>query len=501
MIKKIRIVIIIIPLFLIWSGCKENISGNLVENKAPATQLAYESINREGEFRLSSQVRISWYGTDPDGYVIGYEFAINDTSETAWTFTTKTDSLFILPITEGQSNDDVLFKVRSVDNDSLRDPIGASLKFPIVNSDPTTNLTEVPPDTLYSISSFAWSINDPDGFLNLRSTEIAVNDTANGWISIPFSDEQENGESIFLSLILDNKVAGSQNADLFLGKALTQLDGVEKPTVQVGSKNTFYVRVTDKAGAVSEIDSVLWFVKQQKSKVLLLNDNSNDSDFSSQAFHLERLESQGITPDVWIINDGGSIPDFKTPLSKAFPKTIDPTLTNTLKNWDHIYWISDDINRNITYAQQIADEFFDNGGTMFVNIPVRNILQSDPLFNFLPIDSLGQLTGTQTGFVVNASSSVTTLLPNYPNLTTTRRAAGIIPLKPTSESQALYNTEISVRTADMGTQPYNGYQTIAIKNAENNLVIFGFDLETLSNESKLNTLIQKICIEELGFKQ
>ncbi len=499
--SNIKIALIFSGLLLSLNACKDNISGELVENRAPKTQLAYEQINREGDFRLSSQVNVSWFGTDPDGFIIGYEYAINDTSENAWSFTTKTDSIFILPITEGQSVDDVLFKVRAVDNDSLRDPIGARIEFPIVNTDPKTTLTEVPPDTLFSISSFAWNISDADGFLNIRSTEIAVNDTLNGWIEIPFTEEQESGESIFLSLVLDNKLLGEQQADLFLGKALNLLNDVEKPTVQVGSKNTFYVRMTDKAGAVSEMDSVSWFVKQQNSKVLLLNDNSNDSDLSSQAFHLERLKSQGITPDVWIINDGGSVPDFKTPQSKAFPKTIDPTLINTLRKWDHIYWISDDINRNITYAQQITDGFFEDGGTMFVNIPIRNILQNDPLFDFLPVDSLGQLTGTQTGFVVNAFSSVTPLLPNYPSLTTTRRAAGIIPLKPSASAKSLYNTEISVRTAATGTQPYNGYQTIAIENAEENLVIFGFDLETLSDETKLDSLIQRICIQGLGFKQ
>lgn len=497
----IKIVLASFILLFVYSGCKENVSGTFLENQPPKTQLAYDNINREGDFRLSSQVSISWFGTDPDGFVVGYEYAVNDTSENAWTYTTKTDSIFILPITEGQAIDDVLFKVRSVDNEGLRDPIGARLEFPIVNTNPETELTETPPDTLYSIASFAWQISDLDGFLNIRSTEIAVNDTVNGWIKVPFSEEQASGESLFLSLILDNKIAGQQTADMFLGKTLTPIQSDKKPTIEVGATNKFYVRVTDKAGAISNVDSTSWFVKQQTSRVLFFNDNSGDSDLSSQEFHLSKLRAKGINPDVWIINDGGSIPGFKTPLSTTFPKTIDPTLTKTLKNWDHIYWISDDINRNITYAQQITSEFFDEGGTMFVNMPVRNVIENDPVFNFLPVDSLGQLTGTETGFVVNTFSPVNSLLPNYPNLTTNRRAAGIIPLKPSASATALYTTTFSVRTADKGTQPYSGYQNIAIKNAENNLVIFGFDLETLNGAAELDDLIQKICIDELGFKQ
>ncbi|HBX65174.1 MAG TPA: hypothetical protein DEG32_03140, partial [Balneolaceae bacterium] len=99
-------------------------------------------------------INISWWGNDPDGYVVGYEYAINDTSEGAWTFTERSDSTFILPITEGQETDDVLFKVRAVDDDGERDPDGARLVYPIVNSNPTVsfNANETPPDTLFSIS-------------------------------------------------------------------------------------------------------------------------------------------------------------------------------------------------------------------------------------------------------------------------------------------------------------------------------------------------------------
>ena len=103
--------------FALILSCETAPTGDFVDNRPPNTFLTVEQINREGDFRLSSQINISWWGTDSDGYIVGYEYAINDTSENAWSFTTKTDSTFILPISEGLSEDNVLFKIRAIDDD------------------------------------------------------------------------------------------------------------------------------------------------------------------------------------------------------------------------------------------------------------------------------------------------------------------------------------------------------------------------------------------------
>lgn len=175
-----------------------------------------EKINREGDFRLSSQINISWWGTDQDGYIVGYEYAINDTSEGAWSFTTKTDSTFILPIEEGQSESNVLFKIRAIDNDGARDENGARLVYPIVNSAPEVALstTELPADTMFAIASFGWTINDPDGLGNISRTEIAVNDTTSGWYSIPIPEGENR---LFISLQVDNTNEGPAEAEVFKG--------------------------------------------------------------------------------------------------------------------------------------------------------------------------------------------------------------------------------------------------------------------------------------------
>ncbi len=499
---RYQIIIAAITLGVLWSSCKEPISGELSENRPPKTNLTVEAINRGNDFRLSSQIEISWFGSDPDGYVIGYEFAIGDTSESAYTFTTRTDSTFILPITPGQDVDDVLFKVRAVDNDSLRDPLGARLVFPVVNSDPqvSINRNQSPPDTLYSVSSFGWNFSDPDGFLNLSKTEVAINDTVNGWVEIPFT-ESDDGQ-LFISLEADNSTSGSKDAQVFLGRSYStfQLDGqnVTIP-VEVGASNTFYVRAVDAAGAVSELDSLSWYIKEQTSNTLFLHDFEGPSASEAFQFHLNLLQQNGIVPDTWIINTGEVTQD-KVPLSEAFPTVIDPTLIKTLSKWDHIYWISNDIDRNITYAQEILEEFFDLGGTAFVNIPIKNISEEDPVFNFLPVDSIasGQ-------FLILEDSLVT---PTHPSVTNTLRVesgafalSSVFPTKGVSGSTALYQANFVRRTASGGIRAYEDFQFVAIENTEGNLIYFSLDLVDLDGNNNVVDMIQELAVDRLGFKQ
>lgn len=500
MVNKNFLPFFIIAFIVFFGSCKEPLSGTLNENQPPSTKLTIESINRSDDFRLSSQINISWFGQDPDGYIKGYEYAINDTSESAWTFTEKTDSTFILPISPGQQVDDVLFKVRAIDNDDLRDPVGARLVFPIVNSKPTVsiNKTQSPPDTLYSVSSFGWNFNDPDGLANIDRTEIAVNDTINGWTSIPFTEEDEG--SLFISLEVDNSSAGTKDAQVFLGRSYStlQINGQNLTIpVEVGARNTFYVRTVDAAETKSNLDSLSWYLKEQKSNTLFINDFSGPSSQAKQNLHLSLLTQNGITPDLWIINDGEVIQD-KVALSEAFPTVVDPTLIRTLSKWDHVYWISNDIDRNITYAQEILEDFFDEGGTAFVNIPMKNINEEDEVFNFLPVDSIasGQFLLFEDTLVTPIPNSLTTELKINSG---SFALINVFPIKGVTGSTLLYTTDFKRRTATGGFREYDGYEGVALENTEGNVVYFSIDLDNLDGNNNLADMIQEIVINRLGF--
>lgn len=481
-------------------ACDSSMTGEFNENYPPTTFLTVDKINREGDFRLSSQINISWWGNDKDGYIIGYEYAINDTLDGDWTFTKKTDSTFILPISEGMSEDNVLFKVRAIDNDSMRDPVGARLVYPIVNSAPSVslNLNEIPPDTLFSISSFGWTINDPDGLGNISTTEVSVNDTVNGWVDIPIPD---NENRIFISLEIDNTTEGTKTAAVFLGKSYSSASDLEIPGLIVGGNNIFYVRTKDYAGAVSPVDSVSWFIKQKKSNTLFLNDYSGSNSGINQTFHIDLLNQNGIYPDVWIINDG-EVSQDKVALSEAFPSVINPTLKKTLSTWDHIYWFSNDIDRNITYALDITTDFFANNGSMFVTIPMKGIGQEDEIFNFLPIDSIGVHTDFQTNFLLNRNTEVTPADGiTGVTLKTESRKVGTYPVKPISGAMLLYEANFLASTVLGVNEDYTGFEGVAVENPEGNLIYFGLDLINLNGNNNLAEMINELLIGRLNFKQ
>ncbi|MBO6792863.1 MAG: hypothetical protein JJ895_03045 [Balneolaceae bacterium] len=484
-----------IGLFL---SCETAPTGDFIENQPPNTYLTVDEINREGDFRLSSQIRISWWGTDSDGYIVGYEYAINDTSENAWSFTTTTDSTFILPITEGNEEDDVLFKIRAVDNDGAIDKSGAELIFPIVNSNPTVelNLTELPPDTLFSIASFGWTIDDPDGFGNIQKTEVAINDVANGWTEIPITEDENR---LFISLEIDNSTEGEKSAKVYQGRSFSTLPNVTLNGLRVGETNTFYVRTVDNAGATSNIDSTSWFIKQQTSRVLFFNDFRAGNSSEKQAQHLSYLAELGINPDIWIINDG-DINQGQAPFSSAFPAVKDPTLTNTLARWDHIYWLSSDLRRNISFAQEILGDFFDEGGSLFAHIPITGVTQEHPVFDLIPVDSIAN----GNFLILNDKPVPADTVELNSNLDMEVDVSFAIdyaqPLKAISGAKSLYTADFDRRTS-RGVRAYDGYEDIAIENSEGNLIYFSLDVEDIMGNNNVIEVLTELLVNRLNFKQ
>ena len=63
---------------LILACCDTGLQGDFKQNQPPKTYLTVNSINLPEDDRLNSQTRISWWGDDPDGYIVGYEIYIGD---------------------------------------------------------------------------------------------------------------------------------------------------------------------------------------------------------------------------------------------------------------------------------------------------------------------------------------------------------------------------------------------------------------------------------------
>ena len=107
--KKLFLLSLILSLIFGIYSCFENPTDNPVGNKPPDTGLTLipdSSISPQ-----PTKLRVSWWGDDPDGNVIGYYFSWDGVK---WTFTISNDSLFALQI--GAADTTYLFQVSAIDN-------------------------------------------------------------------------------------------------------------------------------------------------------------------------------------------------------------------------------------------------------------------------------------------------------------------------------------------------------------------------------------------------
>ena len=492
-------------------SCDTGLQGILNENIPPRTFLTIDEINLDegqdeaGQRRLVSQVHISWWGDDPDGYVTGYEFAITDRDwiytpetqhEAEWVYTESTDSVFVLPIPPGEKVADVRFTVRSIDNEGAYDPKGASVVFPIENSPPEIALhkrataqrdMEVPPDTTFHIASFGWTATDPDGEANLSHFEAVMNDTLGSWIRIPVDVN-------FMSFRIDDMAGDQSSASVYLGRGFATSDLVLE-NIRLNSENTFYIRAVDNAEAVSPIDSHSWYIKEQTSRVLFINDHPGSLGAAALVFHQNLLDSLGIRQyDYLEVTDGVAARGQKVPLSSSFHRPVDPTLNRILAEWDHIYWISGDLDRNITYALRSTIDFFNRGGTMFINIPTKRMQEEDAIFDFLPVSRMKPVPPGQTSYQVTVNSLMHPMdLPPLDTLVVRRGSLSAYPMEPVGGARSFY--EVTFLTRPLFTQIPG---TIAVGSSDNSLIYFGYPLDWLNMDPALVRSVA-ILLNELNF--
>lgn len=481
------------------SSCESGVDGDLNPNLPPETFFLTDTIIRPEQARFSSQIRIQWSGNDPDGFVIGYEFSFADTLEFPWQFTTTTDSIFVLPITEGQNTDDVLFRVRAIDNQGSRDPNPPRLVFPVKNSAPTLSFSETQrvPDSTFNFFSAGWIINDIDGEANLSRLELAVNDTSTGWTQLPL-------ETRFLSFVLQNPTEGSSSADLFSGLTFRSLD-TSVGGFQVDSDNSIILRVTDRAGAQSVLDTLSFYIKPKTSRILVLNDIGLSSSEATMDFHLDLLAQNGITRfDELNISDGQTGGGLKVTRSAAFPATTNPTLLRMLAEWDFIYWVSDNLDRNVTFANEILATFFSEGGRAFVTIPIKELEPSDPVLNFLNIQSFTEPGDPlATSMQIANGREITPLLnpDRWPILESSQTISNIVPIEPLAGATALYKADFRLVLLTGPRPDFTGNEVISLINGDRNMIYFGLDLTQINARNNAQELVQALVVEELGFQE
>jgi hypothetical protein len=196
-------------------------------------------------------VHLYWFGSDPDGDVLGYELRFKNPAtpaDTQWVFTPRTDSVFTVFTPAGYAMP--LFEVRSIDDLGQRDPSPAREDFQFQNQPPTVAFTQRlrATDTTYASATLTWSANDPDGdaramrfLVGLDTVPAALHLVAGTTVTIDTTDFKEGG-----------------------------VYPVTKPRMA-------FIRAIDDGGRASGWDSVRWVVREPAApgvhpRLLLIDD-------------------------------------------------------------------------------------------------------------------------------------------------------------------------------------------------------------------------------------
>jgi len=166
-------------------------------NRPPRTFIVAAPVDssRSGQdASVSYRIHLYWRGEDPDGYVVGYLWAFDDSSITNFHYTTKTDSVF--EVTVNDSADIIngtrlaltskyhTFFIRAVDNLGKPDPNLAVFNrttYKATTIRPSVQLVGALPsgigvDTLSDGAPFkvCWTGSDPDGQVILYKYDVGV---------------------------------------------------------------------------------------------------------------------------------------------------------------------------------------------------------------------------------------------------------------------------------------------------------------------------------------
>jgi hypothetical protein len=496
---------------MVFQACDTSIKGDILPNQPPKTFTVVDTIVRSGDDRFTSTVVLNWWGTDPDGFVQGYEFTFdpNPGPATLWVYTEKTDSTFLLTVPSGQDTFDFRFTVRAIDNLGARDPQPASLRYPVKNTAPAVEFVYAPaggnplaggfPLVSFPVLRYEWLGSDPDGLATLEGYELVLNDTLNAANILTLS-------ATFSELILKaESLTGNGSACLvYPGQNENPLSERMQGLV-FEDTNYVYVRAVDQSGARSAWQaSRPTYVKRPSSSFLLVNAYGSDPNPDLNAGNIETLyqtELSGIG-----INSYDQVRIFQRQGSQFV--NLSPnnrTQSMVFALFEQILWVGPDFDISIVFAQNTLGSFLNAGGKVMLSL--ASSLGSPVVSNFYefsPIDSL-QTPPAGFEFLMSDTSTVMPLASGYPGLTYRGFTSSIRPIKFVGGVQPLYRANILQRGGANPFPPFPVYSGNSVimgmrTNNSNNskFIITTLELHRLNNGNNLGQLLDRVLKTEFG---
>lgn len=475
------------------TGCKKDFTGNEKPNQTPNTYCVADTIIRVGDDRLSALVTANWWGDDPDGYIVYYEYTFDSIPGqlSTWYKITRQDSTFLLPIPAGNDTFDFNFYVRAIDNRGAKDPSPARLTYPVRNSAPSVSFVSGinNPVKSFPVVKFFWQANDPDGDDNLNYFELCWNDTNQTPYPLSIAASSAMFEATTLSTL-------NPACYVYQNNNTTPLDATING-MKLNDTNRLYIRVIDKALAKSKyVASYPIYIKKPVSDILLVDGYGNNG--SSQTnFYAQNLSGVGIT-------QFDTLPIFST-VGGVYQQLAPDNITQAriFKLFKAIIWFSNNASASLSLGQKTLNEFFDKGGKLFFSTYVSSSFDQQSTFlNFTPAQTLTALP-QDTQLVLNNSAAITALVGGYPNLASSAIVSVVRPFNLTLGATALYSAELLAKQVSTGNlNPWTGNSIVmAKKNGNNgtpNFIFTTLELNKLNGLGNMSALFQKIFVDEFG---
>ena len=284
-------------------------------------------------------VRLFWFGSDPDGSVVGYELRFKNPAlpaDTAWVFTTRTDSTFTIFSPSGYAMP--RFEVRAIDDMGQRDPSPAREDFQFSNQPPTVTFTRRlrMVDTTYASATLTWSANDPDGAAGAMRFLVGLD-------TLPAALHLVSGNSFTIDTT-DFKEAGAY------------------PNTR---PRMAFIRALDDGGRASGWDSVRWVVRAPSSpgvhpRLLIVDDVPGT--FAANV-RVDSLWANNVARNL----PAGSYSILRLDLTQPFRSAKD--LLQTFKEFDSVIWYRDVVPTFSTLLSNYQDAlatYLDGGGKLVI---------------------------------------------------------------------------------------------------------------------------------------
>jgi hypothetical protein len=454
--------------------------GDPLANQPPETGISVSSINLTGPDRLTSEVALHWYGEDADGIVTGFEISFDNNN---WNYVNQQDSTFSFDIS-GIDTLDINFWVRSVDNDEMRDPSPAYLKVPVKNSPPTVKFdtVNVVNDTIYSVFSTLWTVDDPDGFETLDSIFVRINSGA--WMPLP------SDITIITVVPTDPSATGAVTASVYRDLNPTLVPGLLDGLLLEGN-NRVYLKARDNAGSESTTDSTNVFYARRKTSDLLVIDSHTGSGPTPEEIYYPLLTT---------VYGGFDYINLERNSGENIPSLWDPTFGFLMNLYDKVFWYSDasllGVELYLEAGSGVISEYINQGGKILISTVFPTTFDNtSTILQFAPFDSLSTSVGQAR---MPLDSLVVPMMPGYDTLVPSAFLIGCDPMYPSD------NAEIVMKGNFFKTGGWVGPDVACVSTevapGQISQVFVSLELHRLNgNPAALETFFQQVLLNDFNW--